>query len=137
MTRWPCSSTCQASKALAIPATYRRRWSLARRTGAGWAFGSTAVPLTGGGRRRPRGRIRAGTYGDDLRGDGRAPRHRHSPRPAAAGLEAPIRARPRRATSDFAVNAAPGDYDARSERTPGLDAWSQGRPLRRRAPAAG
>src|SRR5689334_5654506 len=111
MTRWPCSSTCQASKALAIAATYRRRF--------GWAFGPTAVPLGRGGRRRPGGRVRAGSPGDDVRGDGGAPRHGDSAGPAGARLPASLRARSRRPAPDLAIDPPPGADDAGAERAPG------------------
>src|SRR5215218_1385090 len=129
MARWPWSSTCQASKALAMggklsPQSFLR-------------FGLIAVPLPGGARRRPRGRVRARSARNDVRGDGRAVGHRHSNRPPTAWQQAAGRAGPGGSARDLPLDAPPGADDARPKRASGLDARPQRWNVRRRAAAAG
>ena len=77
--------------------------------------------------------VQAGSAADDVRGDGRAPWHRHPPRPAAARQPASRRARPGRPAADLALDAAPGDHHAGGERPPGFGARAHGRHVRGRA----
>src|SRR5215217_184393 len=137
MTRWPCNSTCQASKALAMAESYSRNRP-GRRTGVSSSrFGVIAVPLARGGKHRLGGRVQAGAPRDDVRGDGGAPGHRHPPGPPGPGKPAPPGARTRGPAEDLALDTASGPDDPRPERAPGLDPRTAWRHVRGRAPAAG